>query len=372
MKKRINSVFITIGTSLLLACMPFCAHSADVEMNGNASVTGTLSAGSFSGSGAGITNIPGAAISNTSITVNQLANSAVTVDKLADAAVTSSKIAFFGKVAIVSPSGGDYTNPAAAMSDYLGWCGTPSATNTCILKIMPGVYDVGTSTVLMQNYIDIEGSGEGTTTITGNVATGTAGVVNGASIAEIRFITVKNTGGGTSAMAIYNSGAAVKITNVTAMASGATYNYAVYSESSSSPLMLNVTASASGGTGSYAIMNSSASVATLTNVTATASGASGSNIGVYNSGSSATMLSVTVVATGGTANTAVNNYGGGSTYSVKIKNSVINGTTFSISNQPNFTTHVGSTEISGALIGSGVTCAGVYNAAYAFYGSSCP
>ena len=86
MKKRINSVFITIGTSLLLACMPFCAHSADVEMNGNASVTGTLSAGSFSGSGAGITNIPGAAISNTSITVNQLANSAATVDKLADAA----------------------------------------------------------------------------------------------------------------------------------------------------------------------------------------------------------------------------------------------------------------------------------------------
>jgi hypothetical protein len=77
---------------------------------------------------------------------------------------------------------------------------------------------------VMQPYIDIEGTGENTTIITGNVDSATAGVVNGASNAEIRFITIKNTGGGTYAMAAYNSGGSIKITNATATASGATWN----------------------------------------------------------------------------------------------------------------------------------------------------
>lgn len=371
--KTMSGFSITLGTAFLLACISLCANAADVEMNGNASVSGTLNAGSFSGSAAGLTNIPGGAIANTSITVNQLANSAVTAEKLADAAVTSQKIAFFGKVAIVAPNGGDYSNPATAMSDYATWCGTPSATNTCLLKIMPGVYDVGTSTVVMQNYIDIEGSGENATTITGNVDSGTAGVVNGASNAEIRFITLKHTGGGTYAYAIYNSGASIKITNVTAMASGATWNYGITMTASSTPRILNATVTASGGTGSYAIMNGDHSSATLTNVTTMASGSSGSNIGLYNHTASATLMNVTATGTGGTLAVGVNNYAGSGSYTVRINNSRISGTSYSISAvQPYFTTLVGSSELGGGSA-AGATCAGVYNSNYTnLYTGSCP
>ncbi len=45
----------------------------------------------------------------------------------------------YGKVAVVAQTGGDYTDPVAAMSALATWCGTPSASNACLLKIMPGV-----------------------------------------------------------------------------------------------------------------------------------------------------------------------------------------------------------------------------------------
>jgi hypothetical protein len=370
MKDAVNRLVITLGASFLLMCMPLCVEAVDLQMNGDVAVSGTLSAGSISGSGAGLTSIPGTAITNTSITVNQLADSAVTVGKLADAAVTSAKIAFFNNVAIVAPSGGDFTNPALAMSNYSAWCGTPSPTNPCLLKIMPGVYNVGTTTVQMQPYIDIEGSGESTTMIQGNVDNVAQGILNGASNMEMRFLTVKNNGGGTYAYAIYNSNAAsVKITNVTATASGGTWNYGI-SSNSSSPILLNVTATASGGSGSYGVVNGGSS-ATLINVKAIAG-----NIGVYNSGSSAMMQNVIAKGAGGPGLNicGVNNYGGGSTYSVTITNSVISGDIYAISSQDNFNTRVSNTELTGIMLYNAVPikCAGVFNSNYTFYANTCP
>lgn len=104
------------------------------------------------------------------------------------------------------------------MADIAAWGGTPSPSNPCLLKIMSGVYDIGTNSLVMQPYVDIEGAGETVTKITGTFSPseGTSyGIVQGASNAEIRFLTVENTGTGTYADAIYNSnGAAPKITNV--------------------------------------------------------------------------------------------------------------------------------------------------------------
>ena len=113
---------------------------------------------------------------------------------------------------------------------------------------MPGYYDIGTSSVQMQPYVDVEGSGENTTIITGHIDSNASGVVQGANNAEIRFLTVQNTGGGSCAIAIYNTSASPKITNVTASASGGTgsHNRGVYNDFSS-PTMTNVVASASGG-----------------------------------------------------------------------------------------------------------------------------
>jgi hypothetical protein len=40
----------------------------------------------------------------------------------------------YSKVAIVAQSGGDYTDPASALSDVSSWCGTPSASNPSMRK----------------------------------------------------------------------------------------------------------------------------------------------------------------------------------------------------------------------------------------------
>jgi len=99
----------------------------------------------------------------------------------------------YAKIAVVAQSGGDYTDPVAAMNDISTWCGTPSATNTCLLKIMPGNYDLGGGTLHMQQYVDIEGSGESTTKISGSIpyADWNSALVTGESNAEIRFLTME-------------------------------------------------------------------------------------------------------------------------------------------------------------------------------------
>jgi hypothetical protein len=108
-------------------------------------------------------------------------------------------------------------------------------------------------------------------------------------------------------------------------------------------------------------MNSTQSTATLTNVMATASVGSNSNIAVYNSASLAKIMNVTASGTGGTLGVGVNNYSGAGSYTLKINNSIISGTHYSISAiQPYFTTLVGSSELVGGS-SVGATCEGVYN-----------
>jgi hypothetical protein len=74
----------------------------------------------------------------------------------------------YGKVAVVAQSGGDYTDPVVAMSNIALWCGTPSSSNACLLKIMPGVYDLGALTLELPAFVDMIGAGEDTTTIRGS------------------------------------------------------------------------------------------------------------------------------------------------------------------------------------------------------------
>jgi hypothetical protein len=363
--------FITCCSMIfILTTFELDSLAAAMEMNGDVAVTGILSATTFSGSGSGLSNIPGSAIAGTSITVNQLA----------DGAVTPVKIGFLGKVAVVAVSGGDYTNPATAMVSYIDWCGTPSETNPCLLKIMPGVYDVGTSSVVMQPYIDIEGSGENTTVITGAVSNASFppvnGVVNGVSNAEIRFLTVRYTGTGVGA-AVLNSGGSPRMTHMTAVASGGTWtqNYGVYNYASSSPAMSNVTASASGGTEAlnYGVYNYASSSPAMSNVTATASGGR-TSMGVVNIASSPTMSNVTATASGGTYNYGLNNAATSGSYTIKIDRSTFSGSTNSIRNDSEFTLMIGASNLTGGDVNALGTyhCVGVYDGdTYTALGANC-
>jgi len=210
----------------------------------------------------------------------------------------------YKNVLVVTTTGGQYNSITAALNSI----GTSaSATNRYLIYVAPGTY---TETVTMKQYVDIEGAGELTTKITqvGGTSVST-GTVIGANNAELRFLTVENTGGNSDAIAIYNGSASPRLTHITATASGASAtNLGVYNNSSSSPTMTNVTATASGGSYNYGVYNASSSP-TMTNVAATASGGSSINFGVFNqSSSSPTMTNVTATGSGtGTINYGVFN-----------------------------------------------------------------
>lgn len=157
----------------------------------------------------------------------------------------------YGKVAVVAKSGGDYADPVSAMSNRATWCGAPSAANPCLLKIMPGEYDLVTGNLTMQPYIDIEGSGENVTKIRSGPSS--QGVVNGADNAEIRFLNIEHAGGVTLARGFYNDSTSPKMFRLTISVSGGTSgNYAVYNRSSSSQ-MSHLTITAAGPSTNYGI-----------------------------------------------------------------------------------------------------------------------
>lgn len=96
--------------------------------------------------------------------------------------------------AVVALAGGNYTDPVSAMNDVATWCGTPSAANPCLLKIMPGVFDLGANGLQMQAYVDVEGAGENVTRVRGSADVVISGAPSGP--ADLRSLTIENYGSG--------------------------------------------------------------------------------------------------------------------------------------------------------------------------------
>lgn len=313
-----------------------------------------------------------------------------------------------GTIIIVSPNPGDVpqANGAALLNALAGI--SADLNNRYVIKLGPGVYDIGTSSLQMKHYVDLEGSGEDMTVITGNIDNFSSGVVLGANNAEIRFLKVQNTGGGSDAMAICNNDldyyfhgvfigpSTFKMTNITVSASGgSSYNFGIsnssssttmtnvtvyasggqyggpcgiYSNNSPSPKMTNVTASISGGMDAVGISNNSSSP-TMTNISVTVSGGTMGNIGVRNDSASPTMTNVNISASGA-YNEGVDSTTSGT---VRINHSVIKASGGkSIVNY--VTTYVGNTQLDGPTLNysGNLTCAGVYDGGYTFHASICP
>jgi hypothetical protein len=301
--------------------------------------------------------------------------------------MTAPPFAFFLNGAIVAPVGGNYTNPVDAMTDYLSWCPTPSANTPCLLKIMPGVYNIGAASLQMRQYIDIEGSGENVTVIKGNIDSATAGVVNGATLAELRSLTVTHTGGGSNAVAIYNRNSSPALTNLKVNASGSSNNYGIYNLASglgqASSIMTKIAVNVSGGAGSfnYGVYNDGTDAIpgaspTMTSVSILIHGVlfspPTSTYGVYNNDiSSLVMTNVTASAYDGTNNYGVFNATAGT---VEIRHSVISGTTNTIRNGSGVTTYVALSQLDGGPVSNAGTlrCAGVYDENYLLQVTACP
>jgi hypothetical protein len=126
----------------------------------------------------------------------------------------------YERTIIVSPSGG-----GAALRAALNGITDASATNPYLVKVEPGSYDLSVGCMaVMQPYVDLEGSGEGSTLI--HLA-GTCPVVYLADNSEIRSVTLEHDGaasgqgphaGGAVAVSIGPSGGAPRLRNVTLIA----------------------------------------------------------------------------------------------------------------------------------------------------------
>jgi hypothetical protein len=207
----------------------------------------------------------------------------------------------YDNVVVVAKSGGDYTTIGAALAAI-----TASASDRYLIWVAPGTYD---ETVNMEPYVDIQGAGEGVTKITygGSSGWGT-GTVVGANNAELRFLTVENTGGETYAIAILNSSASPRITHVTCVAAGGTTTTYGVRNISGSPVMTDVSISVTGSANAIGVYNNGVlAEPELVHVTVSASGAQNS-YGIWSENSSTpTLQDVTVRVSGGSTNTAVRN-----------------------------------------------------------------
>ena len=207
----------------------------------------------------------------------------------------------YDNVVVVAKSGGDYTTIGAALAAI-----SASSTDRYLIWVAPGTY---TESVTMEPYVDIQGAGEGVTKITyGGSGTWNLGTVIGADNAELRTLTVENTGGATYAVAIYNGSASPRLTHVTCVAAaGTTTTYGVRNITGS-PMMTDVSISVTGSATAIGVYNGTSSAPELTHVTVSTSGAN-NNYGIWSESSSApTLQDVTVRAAGGDAsNQAVRN-----------------------------------------------------------------
>ena len=288
---------------------------------------------------AGGAHIGGVALpTDTQLTVAGLISTTGGV-KFPDSKTQTGAAATPSNIIIVAKSGGHFTTISAALTSITD----NSATNRYLVYVAPGTY---TETVTMKPFVDIEGAGELATKITqvGNVSG--APTLSGASNAELRFLTVENTGGFDFAIAIRNVSASLRLTHVTAIALNGADTEAIRNVSSS-PKLEDVTATATSAGGNYAMYNSDSSP-TVNNSVIAASG--GTNFGIYNA-------------------TA------GGSFTVRVTNSQIVGSFYTINTIPSYTTIVVASQLSGGAVGGGgtVNCVGVYDENFAAPGyTTCP
>jgi hypothetical protein len=156
----------------------------------------------------------------------------------------------------VHPVPGDATASGTALINAVAGITNASATKRYVVKIEPGIYDVGSTGLLMKQYVDLEGSGQKATVIQGaGFETIDDGVIEGANEAEIRDLQVHCAATTQDVcVAVYlPDGAHTTLRNVTLLANGGSSNYGVRA-AGGSPLIEEATIRVSDGSTNYGIV----------------------------------------------------------------------------------------------------------------------
>ena len=212
---------------------------------------------------------------------------------------------------IVSPDADRFESGRRLLQAVAG-ISDASATNPYLVKVEPGIYDLTAASLPMRPYVDIEGSGEGVTTITSALGSG-AGTVIGANNSELRYLTVKNTGEpNQQVVGIFTETTSPRLSHVTAIASGGSENYGIHT-SNGTPVLSYVTASASGGGQSFGLANYNSAMTVLNSSFSAADGA-GFNAGFVSTfGGTNQITSSTIRASGGAIAIGMRAYNGSHT-----------------------------------------------------------
>ena len=122
----------------------------------------------------------------------------------------------FGSVAVVSPSGGDYTDPQLALGDAANWC-LPGG--QCLLLVMPGKYNL-TAPLEMQSNIAVTGMHQravilaGSDTGAGSGVVDTSGCQTECVLESLRIEATDNDGLGETNGLYIGGGGSVRMTDV--------------------------------------------------------------------------------------------------------------------------------------------------------------
>ncbi len=274
---------------------------------------GNTISGTFTGVGAGLTGlnasslasgtVPSAVVSGTYSNALTLSNPGNVLAGNGAGLTNLNAQPRFVRTVVVSPGASPLASGNALLS-ALAAITTASATTPFLLKIEPGVYDVNATTFLMKPFVDVEGSGEGVTKITGiGNASNTVGTVQVVGNSELRHLTVENRGGASFAKALFVDGGSPSIQHVTVIAFGGTIESQglfVQNNATASVRHVSATASATGSATSFAVLNILGSASVFFDLRAAANGGQVARaVATYN-GSTPTFRHAVAIATGGT------------------------------------------------------------------------
>jgi len=111
----------------------------------------------------------------------------------------------YGKFVIVAKSGGDYSTINEAIINIENqdqWCSNPSLENPCTIYIMPGVYDIGNTNIVLDSAVNLKGSGMDSTIIRSSYISQADGILfveSEANLAKISDLTIQWNGADSTA-----------------------------------------------------------------------------------------------------------------------------------------------------------------------------
>lgn len=274
------------------------------------------------------------------ITSNQVKNGSILFEDLSSDAV-------FMRTIVVSPVGPTASDNCQNLRAALDGITDNSADNPYLIKLEPGVYDCGDTSLDMKTYVDIEGSGRGITRIQGAVGSG-RGVVRVAEQTELRHLSVTHLGGDFNSVRAIDStlwtdstpprAENFRLTDIDATALGANAaSYAIYIEPKTGKVVLsNVAAIADGSPLNYGIT-----------ISDTARSAGDPETTVI-------LRGVTAKGTGGSTSIGVDAVGvfGIPQTSVLIMNSRLTGSTASINDTGTNSVDIANSQLTGSKLGS--------------------